>query len=164
MSSLPPDIRRYKMTASLMPQTKIASLCTQNFPLMHQYGTSKHNEDARIWLRPRSHRRRRCSQMLHAKNGTHCSQWECSHNIAGNIKGFACKFAWKPAYASCVNGDLTSKQLCKHSHHRNKGPLPILSRVTDTNSSFSEKGKEMSSSSQAPPIWLLVRLGGQLTS
>ncbi len=36
------------------------------------------------FLRPRSHRTRRCSQMLHAKNGTHCCQWECSHRIANN--------------------------------------------------------------------------------
>ncbi len=38
-----------------------------------------------------------------AKNGTHCCQWECSHSIASNIKGFVCKFACKPAYTSCVN-------------------------------------------------------------
>ncbi len=37
-------------------------------------------------LGPRSHRMRRCSQMLHAKNGTHCYQLECSHSIANNCK------------------------------------------------------------------------------
>ncbi len=41
--------------------------------------------------------------MVLAKNGTHCGRWECSHSIAGNIKGFACK----PAYASCVNWALS---------------------------------------------------------
>ncbi len=40
-------------------------------------------------LRPRSHRTRRCSQMFHAKNGTYCCLLECSHSIAGKIKGFA---------------------------------------------------------------------------
>ncbi len=38
-----------------------------------------------------------------------CKKWNtllpkgCSQRIASNIKGFACKFACKPAYASCVN-------------------------------------------------------------
>ena len=50
-------------------------------------------------LRPRSHRTRRCSQMLLAKNGTCCCQLECSHSIASNIKNIACK----PAYVSGVN-------------------------------------------------------------
>ena len=39
-----------------------------------------------LGLRPRSHRTRRCSQMLHAKNGTHCCLLECSHSIANNCK------------------------------------------------------------------------------
>ncbi len=60
-------------------------------------------------LRPHSHRTRRCSQMLQAKNGTYCCLLECSHSIAGKIKGFACKFACKPAYASCVNWALGKK-------------------------------------------------------
>ncbi len=37
-------------------------------------------------FRPHSHRTQRCSQMLHAKNGTHCCQLECSHSIANNCK------------------------------------------------------------------------------
>ncbi len=49
-------------------------------------------------IRAPSHRTRRCSQMLLTKIGTHCCQSECSHSIASNIKGFACKFACKPAY------------------------------------------------------------------
>ncbi len=41
---------------------------------------------SRSCLRPHSHRTRRCSQMLHAKNGTHSCQLECSHSIANNCK------------------------------------------------------------------------------
>ena len=66
-------------------------------------------------LGPRSHRTHRCSQMLHAKMATYSCHWECSHSIASNITGFACKFSRKRAYAFCPmwTGPWTLVCLCK---------------------------------------------------
>ncbi len=55
-----------------------------------------------------SHRAQSTSQQAYSNNGTHCGQWERTHSLQANIKGFACKFVCKSANATCVNG----AQLC----------------------------------------------------
>ncbi len=63
--------------------------CLQFLPVLtthYNVGNEEVLSKATLLLRLRSHRTRRCWQMLHTKNGTHCCHLECSHSIANNCK------------------------------------------------------------------------------
>ena len=51
------------------------------------------------WEELHTGRRARPNSRTQIMEHPHCGKWECSHSIASNIKGFACKYA----SASCVN-------------------------------------------------------------